>query len=66
MIFLPKDGQNCQKNAVTAYSEETAIPLILLSGAELTEYYSIHSGIRIGPKRTSVFSGRNSPKRMHP
>ena len=36
------------------YSEQTAIPSILLSGAELTEYYSVHSGIRIGPKRTQL------------
>ena len=29
-----------------------SIPSILLSGAELTEYYSVHFGIRVGPKRT--------------
>ena len=41
----------------TIYSKQTAIPsipLILVSGAELTEYYSVHSGIRIGPKRTQL------------
>ena len=27
---------------------------VLLSGAELTEYYSVHSEIRIGPKRTQL------------
>ena len=49
-----------RKNTITGYSvysEQTAIPSIssiLLSEAELTEYYSIHSGIRIGPKRTQL------------
>ena len=70
-----KTGENCQKNTMTGYSvysEQTAIPSILLSGAELTEYYSVHSGIRTEvPKEHSyrqfrVFSFRNSPKRMHP
>ena len=31
-----------------------SILLILLSGAELTEHYSVHFGIRIGPKRTQL------------
>ena len=58
----------------SVYSKQTAIPsipLILLSGAELTEYYSVHSKIRIGPKEHNyrqfcVFSFWNSPKRMCP
>ena len=39
-----------------------------LSEAELMEYYSVHSGITIGAKRTKfrVFSFRNSPKRTCP
>ena len=39
----------------SVYSERIAIPsitLILQSEAELTEYYSVHSGIIIGLKRT--------------
>ena len=65
-----------RKNTITGYSvysEQTAIPSIssiLLSGAELTEYYSIHSGIRIGPKRTQLPSIPciliPSPKRTRP
>ena len=47
-------GENCQKNMITGYSEQTTIPSILLSGAELTEYYFVHSGIRIGPRRTQL------------
>ena len=52
--------ENCQKNTIadySAYSEQTAIPSvpsILLSGTELMEYYSVHSGIRTGPKRTQL------------
>ena len=52
-----KTGENCQKTTIigySVYSEQTAIPSILLSGAELMEYYSVHSGIRIGPKRTQL------------
>ena len=52
-----KTGKNCQKNTITSYpvySKQTTIPSILLSGAKLTEYYSVHSGIRIGPKRTQL------------
>ena len=52
-----KTGENCQKNTITGYSvysEQTAIPSILLSGAELTEYYSVHYWIRTGPKRTRL------------
>ena len=43
-IFPPKDERKFPMS----------IPSILLSGAELTEYYSVHSGIRIGPKRTQL------------
>ena len=56
-----KTGDNCQTNTITGYSvysEQTAILSIflsiLLSGAELIEYYSVHSGIRIGPKRMQL------------
>ena len=50
--FPAKRQENFQKNMITGYSvcsEQTAILSILsilLSGAELTEYYSIHSRIR--------------------
>ena len=59
-IFLQKDSQNCQKNMIidySVYSKQTAIPSIssiLLLRVELTDYYSVHSGIRIGPKRTQL------------
>ena len=59
-FFYQKTDENCQKNTITCYSvysKQTAIlsiPSILLSGAELTEYYLVHSGIRIGPKRTQL------------
>ena len=52
-----KTGENSQKNTIagySVYSEQTAIPSVLLLGAELTEYYSVHSVIRIGPKRTQL------------
>ena len=63
--------ENYQKNTIigyTVYSEQTAILSILLSGADLTEYFSVHSGIRIVPKEHNyrqfrVFSFQNSPKR---
>ena len=74
-IFPPNDRRKFPKTRLPAIlsvsSKQTAIPFIpsiLLSGAELTEYYSIHSGIRISPKRTQlpsidrVFSFQNSPK----
>ena len=40
-------------------AKQTAIPSIelkeyFLTEAELTEYVSVHSGIRIGPKRTQL------------
>ena len=56
----PSKGAKISENTITdysVYSEETAIPSIpsiMLSGAELTEYDSVHSGIRIGPKRTQL------------
>ena len=60
-FFCQETGENNQKNMITdyiVYSIQTAvpsIPLTLLSGAELTEYYSIHSRIKIGPpKRQSI------------
>ena len=52
--FPPKDSL---KNAYSAYSEWTdipVIPFILLSGAEWREYYSAHSETGIGPKRTRM------------
>ena len=42
-----KTGGNCQKNTITGHSvcsQQTAIPSILLSWAELTEYDSVQSG----------------------
>ena len=60
MMRPRKTGENFQKNMITGYSvcsKQTAILSVLsflLSGAELTEYYSIHSGIRIGPRRTQL------------
>ena len=65
-ISRRKTGENCQKNTITGYSvysEQTAIPSILsilLSGAELMEYYSVHSGIRIGPKRIRFTANSHS------
>ena len=47
-------GENCQKNTTTDYSEQISVPSILLLGAELEEYYSVHSVIRIGSKRTQL------------
>ena len=73
-IFPLKDRRKLPKEHdywYSVYSKKTAFPSILLSGAELTEYYSFHSGIRIGPKEHNyrqfrVFSSRNCPKRTRP
>ena len=60
MQFSRQKTGECQNTMITyysVYSKQTAIPSIpsiLLSGAELTEYYSLLSGIRIGPKRTQL------------
>ena len=62
MMRPRKMGENFQKNMITGYSvcsKQTAILSVLsflLSGAELIEYYSVHSGIRIGHKRTQLLS----------
>ena len=73
-----KTGEDCQKNTITGYpvySEQTSISSILsilLSRSELTEYYSVHSRIRIGPKRIQspsipcILNFWDSPKRMCP
>ena len=57
-IFPPKDAKIDKQMRLPTYcvhiSYQTAVPSILPSGAELTEYYSIHSGIRIGRKRTQL------------
>ena len=61
-----KTGGDCQRIRSPAILSVPNKPLfrlfILLSGAELTEYYSVHSGIRIGPKRTrpQLFNQQNS------
>ena len=52
--------ENCQKNTITSYSvyseQTTILPILLIKllGAELMEYYYVHSGIRIGPKRRQL------------
>ena len=64
-FFPSKDRRKLSKeHDYTVHSvcfEQTAIPSIssiLLSGTELTEYYSVQSGIEIGPKRTQFTSGK--------
>ena len=59
MMRPRKMGENFQKNMITGYSvcsKQTAVLSFLLSGEELTEYYSVQSGIRIGHKRTQLLS----------
>ena len=70
-IFPPKDRQKLpQEHDYWLFCLFQTIHYSVNS-AELTEYYSVYSGIRIGPKRTQllqfcVFSFQNSPKRMCP
>ena len=70
-IFPPKDGRKMpQEQDYWLFCLFQTIHYSVNS-AELIEYYSVYSGIRIGPKRTQllqfcVFSFRNSPKRMCP
>ena len=65
-IFPPKDGQKLPKEhdyRLSVYSEKTILSIlsILLSGAELAEYYSVHSWIS-NYRQFCVFSFRIVPK----
>ena len=55
-IFRQKTSENCQTNTITGYI--LSIPNKPLFRQfcyrELTDYYSVHSGIRIGAKRTQL------------